>query len=275
MVRNLIGNALRYTQKGGVLVGVRQRGMHLLVQVWDTGNGIAPQDQQRIFEDFVQLENPERNQAKGLGLGLAIVQRAARLLDSRILLASRVGKGSCFAVEVPAAKAALLGAKPVAGAVTFAKARSSGSKPSAAASAAQAATQGATQAADEAAKPLSDKHIILLDDDEVLRPALSEQLRAWGAHVSQVGSLEDLDELLQRVMLADLLLTDHRLPDGNGQQAIRMAQERFPDLGTVVITGDTGEAPLKALQECHAPVLHKPFPAEALLKAIEQQLRQP
>jgi len=247
IVRNLIGNALRYTQQGGVLVGVRQRGAHLLIQVWDSGQGIAPEDQQRIFEDFVQLANPERNQAKGLGLGLAIVQRATRLLDSRILLQSRVGKGSCFSIEVPAARASVLGSPPD---------RTAASGP-------------ATSAND---KPLSERHIILLDDDEVLRPALTEQLRAWGAHVSQVGSLEDLDELLQRVMLVDLLLTDHRLPDGTGLQAIEMARARHAGLGAVVITGDTGEAPMKALQACGAPVLHKPFPAEALLKALQQGL---
>ncbi|MGQ0599685.1 ATP-binding response regulator, partial [Aquabacterium sp.] len=224
-----------------------QRGAHLLIQVWDSGQGIAPQDQQRIFEDFVQLANPERNQAKGLGLGLAIVQRATRLLDSRILLQSRVGKGSCFSIEVPAARASVLGSQPD-----------------------RHALSDKTTSGDD--KPLSERHIILLDDDEVLRPALTEQLRAWGAHVSQVGSLEDLDELLQRVMLVDLLLTDHRLPDGTGLQAIEMARARHAGLGAVVITGDTGEAPMKALQACGAPVLHKPFPAEALLKALQQGL---
>lgn len=250
IVRNLVGNALRYTQQGGVLVGVRRRGQHLLIQVWDSGQGIAPQDQQRIFEDFVQLGNPERNQAKGLGLGLAIVQRAARLLDSRIQLQSRVGKGSCFSIEVPIAHHKLVEQ----------------------ASASTTVSPQQTQQ-DAANKPLRDRHIILLDDDEVLRPALSEQLRAWGAHVSQASSLEDLDELLQRVMQVDLLLTDHRLPDGSGLQAIQMARQLHASLGAVVITGDTGSVPLQALQDCQAPVLHKPFPAEALLHAVQQQLK--
>jgi signal transduction histidine kinase len=248
MIRNLIGNALRYTQRGGVLVGVRQRGSHLLIQVWDTGQGIAREDQQRIFDDFVQLDNAERNQAKGLGLGLAIVQRAAQLMGSQVKLTSRVGKGSCFTIEVPAAKAR-----------------------------AQARRGERAAAADLApeTKPLADRHIILLDDDEVLRHAVGEQLKAWGAHVSKVTSLDELEELLQRVMSVDLLLTDHRLPDGSGLDAINMVRSIHAGLGAVVITGDTGSEPLQALARCSVPVLHKPFPAHGLLKAIEQQLNKP
>jgi CheY-like chemotaxis protein len=244
MIRNLIGNALRYTQRGGVLVGVRQRGSHLLIQVWDTGQGIAREDQQRIFDDFVQLDNAERNQAKGL----AIVQRAAQLRGSQVKLTSRVGKGSCFTIEVPAAKAR-----------------------------AQARRGERAAAADLApeTKPLTDRHIILLDDDEVLRHAVGEQLKAWGAHVSKVTSLDELEELLQRVMSVDLLLTDHRLPDGSGLDAINMVRSIHAGLGAVVITGDTGSEPLQALARCSVPVLHKPFPAHGLLKAIEQQLNKP
>jgi len=245
MIRNLIGNALRYTQRGGVLVGVRQRGSHWLIQVWDTGQGIARDDQQRIFDDFVQLDNAERNQAKGLGLGLAIVQRAAQLMDIQVKLTSRVGKGSCFTIKVPAATAR-----------------------------AQARHGDRATAVESAAgtKPLSDRHIVLLDDDEVLRHAVGEQLKAWGAHVSKVASLDELEELMQRVMSVDLLLTDHRLTDGSGLEAINLARGFHVKLGAVVITGDTGAEPLQALAGCGVPVLHKPFPSQSLLKAIEQQL---
>ncbi len=181
-----------------------------------------------------------------------------------------MGKGSCFSIEVPAARAALLGTKQAAGSAKSTTA--SNKAPAPARQPSILPLEAIHLAAAEVDKPLRDKHIILLDDDEVLRPALSEQLRSWGAHVSQVGSLEDLDELLQRVMLVDLLLTDHRLSDGSGLQAIEMARARHAGLGVVVVTGDTGEAPMKALQACGAPVLHKPFPAEALLKALQQQL---
>lgn len=250
MVRNLVGNALRYTRTGGVLVGVRRRGEHLCIQVWDTGQGIAPADQQRIFEDFVQLDNPERNQAKGLGLGLAIVQRAARLMNSDVRLSSRLGHGSCFSIEVPLAHAGSRAALA----------------PALQAMAADTPQAGAT------ALPLADRHIVLLDDDDTLRHALREQLRAWGAHVSDLGSLDELEELLQRVMSVDLLLTDHRLHDGDGLQAIGLARARHPGLPAIVVTGDTGSGPLQTLQRSGVPVLHKPFQADALLAHLLTQL---
>ena len=239
MVRNLVGNALRYTQGGGVLVGVRQRQGQLMIQVWDTGSGIAPQDQRRIFEDFVQLDNPGRNRAKGLGLGLAIVQRAAQLLGSDIGLRSRLGKGSCFSIVVPQASPAT-------------------ASPHAPSLAPYTTTQ----------RPLEDRHIVVVDDDDTLRLALRERLRDWGAFVSAVSSLDDLDELLQRVMSVDLLLTDHRLRDGDGLQAISMARSLHPHLPAVVITGDTGAEPLRQLQDSGVPVLHKPFQSEELLATL-------
>jgi signal transduction histidine kinase len=253
MLRNLVGNALRYTQQGGVLVGVRQRGTHLLIQVWDSGEGIAEADQERIFEDFVQLGNAERNQAKGLGLGLAIVQRAARLMSCDLQLRSRPGRGSCFSITVPMARG-LGQAQPHAQ-------RGAGVQ-----------LEGVDAATPLTARPLADRHIVLLDDDPILRHALHEQLRAWGAYVSDVASLEDLEELLQRVMSVDLLLTDHRLHDGSGLQAIELARALHPGLPAVVITGDTGPGPLKALHDSAVPVLHKPFQAEALLKLLLTQL---
>ena len=246
MVRNLVGNAVRYTQRGGVLVGVRRHGQNLSIQVWDTGGGIAPEDQQRIFQDFVQLANPERNQAKGLGLGLSIVQRASRLLDHPIGLRSRVGHGSCFSIEVPAR----LGAQP----------------------APQPATAPSVDEARGAAHPLQDRHIVLLDDDASVRQALTERLRAWGAYVSAVDSLDALDELLQRVMSIDMLITDHRLCDGDGLQAIGLARAAHPQLAALVITGDTASEQLQSLMHSSIPVLHKPFQAEALLRVIELQL---
>ncbi len=246
MVRNLVGNAVRYTQRGGVLVGVRRRGEHLSIQVWDTGGGIAPEDQQRIFQDFVQLANPERNQAKGLGLGLSIVQRASRLLDHPIGLRSRVGHGSCFSIEVPAR----LGAQAVAQAA--------------------ATPEPAPPAGSE--HPLQDRHIVVVDDDASVRQALTERLRAWGAYVSAVDSLDALDELLQRVMSIDMLITDHRLCDGDGLQAIGLARGAHPQLAALVITGDTASEQLQSLMNSSIPVLHKPFQAEALLRVIELQL---
>ena len=236
MIRNLVGNAVRYTERGGVLVGVRRRGAVLRIEVWDTGGGIAPQDQQRIFDDFVQLANPERNQAKGLGLGLAIVQRASRLLDHPVRLRSRVGAGSCFTIEVPMPSAGLQTSPQVASAAT---------------------APAPMPASDE--KPLQDRHIIVLDDDAAVRHALAARLKAWGAFVSAIESIEDLDELLQRVMSIDLLITDHQLCDGDGQAAIGLARAIHPQLAILMITGDTGATHLQSLMRSGVPVMHKPF----------------
>ena len=101
MLRNLISNAIRYTASGRVLIGCRHRRGHVSVQVWDTGIGIPEDKLGAIFGEFQQLGGAPRRNAAGLGLGLAIVERIARLLSLRIDVRSRLGRGSCFAVEVP------------------------------------------------------------------------------------------------------------------------------------------------------------------------------
>jgi two-component system, sensor histidine kinase len=101
IVRNLIANAIRYTEEGGVLVGCRHRGGGLWIEVYDTGRGIAETDRRRIFEEFVQLDRPDRDRSEGIGLGLAIVERLARLLGHPLAVRSIEGKGAVFSVQVP------------------------------------------------------------------------------------------------------------------------------------------------------------------------------
>ncbi|QDX82149.1 hypothetical protein B9N43_13395 [Denitratisoma sp. DHT3] len=101
ILRNLVGNALKYTQRGGLLVSVRYRQDRVVLQVWDTGIGIAPEHQERIFEEFYQIDNPHRDNAQGLGLGLPICQRLARLLDTGLSYRSCPGRGSVFELTLP------------------------------------------------------------------------------------------------------------------------------------------------------------------------------
>ncbi|CAB1370862.1 PAS domain-containing sensor histidine kinase [Denitratisoma oestradiolicum] len=101
ILRNLVGNALKYTRRGGLLLGVRQRDGHLLLQVWDTGIGIPPEHMVRIFEEFYQAGNPHQDKAHGLGLGLSICQRLAPLLGATIDCRSRPGRGSVFELRLP------------------------------------------------------------------------------------------------------------------------------------------------------------------------------
>ncbi len=98
IVQNFVSNAVRYTKSGGVLVGVRKRGNIAIIQVWDTGNGIPKAKQEQIFKEFERLES---NEEGGIGLGLSIVERTARLLGANISLQSKEGKGSCFSVSLP------------------------------------------------------------------------------------------------------------------------------------------------------------------------------
>ncbi|WP_126446984.1 hybrid sensor histidine kinase/response regulator [Sulfuricystis multivorans] len=108
---NLVGNAIRHTHRGGILVACRRRGNAARIEVWDTGTGIPPEAHETIFDELVQLDNPERDPEKGLGLGLAIVRKSAALLDHPLTLCSRVGQGSRFALTVPlTSSAASLGA---------------------------------------------------------------------------------------------------------------------------------------------------------------------
>jgi signal transduction histidine kinase len=100
VVRNLLTNAIKYTESGGILVGCRRVGAATRIEVWDTGCGIPADKLDSVFDDFVQLDNPERDRRKGLGLGLAIVARTCRLLGCRYGVRSVEGKGSMFWVEI-------------------------------------------------------------------------------------------------------------------------------------------------------------------------------
>lgn len=102
---NLVSNAIRHTREGGVLLACRRGKTHARIEVWDTGPGIPPEQQDAVFEELVQLDNPERDASKGLGLGLAIVRRTAALLGHPVVLRSRPGHGSCFSITIPLAEA--------------------------------------------------------------------------------------------------------------------------------------------------------------------------
>lgn len=101
LLRNLVGNAVKYTGRGGILVGVRRRGERALIQVWDTGIGVAPEAMNRVFEEYFQVDNPERDPEKGFGLGLSIVRRLADILGTEVRMRSRPGKGSVIEISVP------------------------------------------------------------------------------------------------------------------------------------------------------------------------------
>ena len=239
LLRNLVANALRYTESGGVLVAARARGRdQVLIQVWDTGIGIAPHHQAEVFDEFVQVDNPGRDGARGLGLGLALVKRCATLLGTSVQLRSAPGRGSCFSVLLPRMKRRAA-QRPVA------------PTPSAA--------------------PLSGRRILVVDDDASVREALAARLEAWGASVTSFDGLQGVRDWLDADHARpDMLLTDQQLNAGNGLQVIAALRERHGAVPALLVTGNTAPAEIARLVATGVPVLHKPFRAETLLAAIEK-----
>lgn len=249
ILRNLISNALRYTEQGTVLVAARARGGQVLLQVWDTGIGIGEADQAIVFDEFVQVGNRARESARGLGLGLSIVKRSAAVLGHPLTLRSRLGRGSCFALLVP--RADDLQPLPLPQA--------------------------------QRAQPLAGRRITVVDDDPAVLDSLSERLRAWGAEVRALDGVPALRASLPATAAelpsprhddryADLLITDQRLPGGSGLLVIELVRQRCGPLPALVVTGDTSPSDLALLETSGVPVLHKPFRTEALLAAIEAAL---
>jgi len=241
VLRNLVDNAIRYTDRGGVLVAARQRRDRVLLQVWDTGRGIAAESQALVFEEFVQLDNPGRERNRGLGLGLAIVQRGMRLLGQRISLRSTPGRGSCFTVDLPRA----------------------------------AHSPTAAQPQPVPTLPLGGVLVWLIEDDTAVRDAMVARLRQWGAQVAALSCRADLERLLaDSVPLPALIVSDQRLPDGTGVRCVAQIRERAGRfVPALIVTGDTAPSDIARLVSTGLPVLHKPFSGGELLSALREALR--
>ena len=239
---NLVANALRYTQSGGILIGCRRRGDRVRIEVWDTGVGIAPEHQQAIFQEFYQVGNPERDRTKGMGLGLSIAARLARLLGGRIDVHSIPGRGSVFAVDVPRAVAVREGT--------------------------------AVSAPADFDDRLRDAFVLVVDDDALVREALAGLMEQWGCTVISAASGDHaLAAVAQLPRQLDAVLCDYRLPaDETGSDVIRQLRERLrPDLPAALITGDTTPETLREAKDNGIPLLHKPV-QPARLRALLEHL---
>lgn len=235
VIGNLVSNAIRYTERGGIVVGCRRRASKLRVEVWDTGVGIPADQQQRIFEEFYQIANPARDRKRGLGLGLTIVDRIARLLDAPLEVRSEPGKGSVFAIEVPLAE------EPVEGlSLRAAKPRSS---------------------------PLDGLVILAIDDEPLQLSALKALFERWGCKVLTAASRQAaLVQLRSGAERPNVILADYRLGEGvTGAEAIRQVNaELGVNVPGVILTGDTDPARLAEAQTSGYLLLHKPVDPEEL-----------
>lgn len=206
-VSNLLSNAIRYTRAGGILLGVRRAGAGVRLCVVDTGPGIAPELQDSVFEEFVQLDNPERDPARGHGLGLPTVQRIATVLGHALQLQSRPGHGSCFSLQLPLAE-------PEPLAATQHPAR------------AQARLQG---------------RALVVEDNLLARDALVQLLSSWGLETEAATHAEEALAAMRRSAF-DVVLSDWRLPGPeDGLVVLQGARSLLPGLrlGALVTGEDT------------------------------------
>ncbi|WP_323118835.1 ATP-binding response regulator [Burkholderia alba] len=242
IARNLVANAVRYTDVGRVVVGCRRRGGRVAMQVWDTGRGIPKSQQGLVFQEYYQLDNPERDRNQGLGLGLAIVRRLTVLLGSTIRLRSTPGRGSCF--EVSFAQASVVCEPPAA--------------PVAAGAA------GATA-----------ELVVVIDDEAAIRMGMSILLSGWGYDVVTAGSADEaIVRLAAHPRRPGLLLCDVGLHGGEtGIDAIqRLRNEYNETIPAMLISGDTAADRLREVQASELMLLHKPVPNDRLRRAIAQLL---
>jgi signal transduction histidine kinase/CheY-like chemotaxis protein len=242
---NFVSNAVRYTLHGGVVVGCRTHGEHVRIEVWDTGEGIPKDQHENIFREFYQLAANEPRRKGGLGLGLAIVQRLALLLDHEIQLSSRPGQGSRFSVTVP--RAAVRPEEPEPG-----------------------------EAEILAGNPTHGKLVLVVDDDELVLEAMRGILGGWGCDVVTAASLGTALEALSEVKRQpDLIISDYRLADGHsGIDTIRNIQRVIAvPVPAFLISGDTAPEPLREARSKGYYMLHKPVEPIKLRATVNRLLK--
>ena len=234
ILQNLISNAVRYTETGGVFVALRQRRDGLFVEVRDSGPGIAEADQDSIFHEFHRL-NAKASASEGMGLGLAIVERAAAVLGHPLTLRSAPGCGSTFS----------LGLKPALGQV------------------ARIEDDPVAVARDPEG---GDIVVLLVENDAELSRAMTQLLEKWGVTVLDVSSGEEALELLEATGLEpDACLIDFQLGDGmDGLALIEELRARRSDVPVRLVTADRSEALRKRAQPAQVEILTKPVPTAQL-----------
>lgn len=237
VLRNLVDNAVKYTDHGSVRIRAETRPEGCVVRVEDTGRGIPPAEQERVFEEFYQVGNPERDRRKGLGLGLSIVHRLMPLLGARLEMDSVIGRGTRFAVHLPVA-----------------------------------ADEDERPAPSLAPGAYAGVHILVVDDEESVRLAMRELLQAMGCRVSDAGST--VEAIARSAEAApDLVLADLRLRgEDNGIATIRALRATVPGLAALLVSGDTAPDRLREAKAAGIKLLHKPVPVDVLTAEIERAL---
>ncbi|MGD8678707.1 MAG: hybrid sensor histidine kinase/response regulator [Chromatiales bacterium] len=237
IMRNLLSNALRYTEKGSIRIELVSDGNDWAITVRDTGRGIPKSEQQRIFEEFYQVDNPHRDRTQGLGLGLAIVKRLTSLLGIRVELASQEHVGTAITLRL-----------------------------------AKHQYQETSQVEKGPLISLEGIRILCVDDEIEVRAALEALLKGMGCAVQSAEGTEQA-VAHARDDRPDILIADLRLAhDDDGIRAIRAVREIHPGLPALLITGDTAPDRLNLAIETGLTLLHKPVSSEELTRAIHREL---
>jgi signal transduction histidine kinase/CheY-like chemotaxis protein len=227
ILRNLLSNAIRYTDHGKIMVGCREGHNDFSIEIADTGIGIAPEHQREVFVEFVQLHNPERDRNEGLGLGLAIVDRLSRLLEHPLELISSPGEGTTFRLTMAAGNPALLGSPVQPGHRAPEQATASGL-------------------------------VVVIDDEKAVREAMTALLGSWEYRVLAVGSADEALEALTEqpaAIIADYRLREHQ----TGDEAIRRIHAAWDQaIPAMIVTGDTAPERLRLATQSGIALRHKP-----------------
>ncbi|MDD5056357.1 MAG: ATP-binding protein [Sideroxydans sp.] len=240
ILRNLVSNAIRYTAHGGVLVTCRKHGGQAVLEVRDTGIGIAQSQQREVFREFHQLGNPERDRRKGLGLGLAIVNGLARRLDHKLALLSAPQRGSVFRLSLPIAS--LLPAEE--------------------------------RGTEQFKMQTLNMRVLVVEDDAAVRTGMRHLLRDWGCECEAVDSIEEALDVA-RTLKPDAVVSDYRLREHRtGLEAIAALRQLLgASLPALLITGDTAPDRLREAQAGGIPLLHKPVSPDHLYSELVKVLQ--
>jgi CheY-like chemotaxis protein/anti-sigma regulatory factor (Ser/Thr protein kinase) len=234
IVRNLTDNAIKYTDAGSVRLGVARAGDDVVVSVADTGRGIPASEHARVFEEFYQLDNPERDRTRGFGLGLSIVKRLADLLDIRLDMESAPGAGTTFRLHLAVAPGG----------------------------AATAALPAAT------ASRLNGLHVLVVDDEGQVRLGMKTLLEGMGCRATLVDSTQRAVAAAERDR-PDIVVADFRLRgEDDGIAAVRSLRALYPELPAILLSGDTAPDRLREAETAGIALLHKPVVVADLAQAI-------
>jgi two-component system, sensor histidine kinase len=241
ILRNYVENAIKYTPEGRVLIGCRKQGGQIRIEVHDTGIGIPASAQETVFQEFYQLGNPERDKAKGLGLGLYIAHSLGKLLNHDIGVNSTVGKGSMFYVTVPQGDTSHLMDEP-----------------------SRVQAGGKT--------PLTGKTVLLIDDDDLVRASVTEMLSRWQCSTIAAEDAETaLRILMARGRMPDAIVADYRLRNkSTGVQAIQSLQAQLGNVPAVILTGDTAPSRIQEARNSGFLILHKPLSGVQLRSTLSE-----